>query len=201
MDVLKKNPYDKHGHQQLKVCVAGAADTGVCGVDALDKAKDLGKEIARSGAILLTGATGGFPMWVAMGAKEVGGLVIGFSPAANEKEHVNIYKLPLDYLDLVIYTGFGYPGRDILMTRSADAVICGCGRIGTVHTFTVAFEEEKPIGIYKGPWETGEELEEILKKSNRSSDKIFTTDDPKKIIQDIITVVRKEKVEEYKIVN
>ena len=199
MDVLSLNPYTKHGHQQIKICVSGAAETGHCGLGALEKAKELGREIARQGAILVTGATTGFPLWAAMGAKEVGGFSIGFSPAATEKEHVETYKLPLDYLDLVVYTGFGYPGRDILLTRSADAVICGCGRIGTIHEFVVAFEDNRVIGIYEGPWEMSGELEDILAKGHRPNPKIITGADPKKLVEDVIAMVKKDKVTEYKI--
>jgi hypothetical protein len=199
MDVSGQNFYEKHGHQQIKICVSGAAETGHCGVGALEKAKELGREIARQGAIIVTGATTGFPFWAAMGAKEVGGLSIGFSPAATEKEHVEGYKLPLDYMDLIVYTGFGYPGRDLLLTRSSDAVICGCGRIGTIHEFTIAFEDDKVIGIFKGPWEMGEELENILEKSHRPNAKVVSGDDPKKIVSDVIEMIKKYKVEEYKI--
>lgn len=190
----------KHGHKQIKICVSGAAETGHCGVDALEKAKELGREIARQGAVLVTGATTGFPLWAAMGAKEVGGIVIGFSPAASEREHVEVYKLPLDYTDLIIYTGFGYPGRDLLLTRSVDAVICGCGRIGTIHEFTVAFEDGKALGIFQGPWEMGNQLEEIIAKSHRVNDKVVIGDNPKKLVTDLINVVQKNKVPEYKIV-
>jgi len=189
----------KHGHSQIKICVSGAAETGHCGIDALDKAKELGREIARQGAVLVTGATTGFPLWVAMGVKEVGGISIGFSPAASEKEHVEVYKLPLDYLDLIIYTGFGYSGRDLLLTRSVDAVICGCGRIGTIHEFTIAFEDGKPIGIFEGPWEMGGELEEIIEKSHRPNVKIAVGPDPKKLLEDVIALVKKDKVGEYKL--
>ncbi len=191
---------NKHEHSQIKICVSGAAETGHCGIDALEKAKELGREIARQEAVLVTGATTGFPLWVAMGFKEVGGVSIGFSPAASEKEHVEVYKLPLDYLDLMIYTGFGYPGRDLLLTRSVDAVICGCGRIGTIHEFTVAFEDGKPIGIFEGPWEMGAQLEEIVQKGNRPNAKIVIGKDPKKLVEDIITLVKKDKISEYKIV-
>jgi len=145
------------------------------------------------------GATTGFPLWVAMGAKEAGGFVIGFSPAASEREHVEAYKLPLDYMDLIIYTGFGYSGRDLLLTRSADAVICGCGRVGTIHEFTVAFDDEKPIGIYEGPWEMGNELKEIVAKSHRVNNKIVSGLDPKKLIADLTILVNKDKVGEFKL--
>ncbi len=189
----------KHGHNQIKIGVSGAAETGHCGVDALEKAKELGREIARHGAVLVTGATTGFPLWVAMGAKEAGGMSIGFSPAASEKEHVEVFKLPLDYMDLIIYTGFGYPGRDLLLTRSVDAVICGCGRVGTIHEFTVAFEDGKPIGIFEGPWEMGAELEEIIAKSHRPFTKVAVGNDPKKLLEEILTLVEKDKIGEYKL--
>jgi len=196
----KINFPNKHGHSQIKICVSGAAETGNCGVDALEKAKELGREIARQGAVLVTGATTGFPLWAAMGVKEEGGISIGISPAAGEREHVEVFKLPLDYMDLIIYTGFGYSGRDILLTRSSDAVICGCGRIGTIHEFTVAFEDGKPIGIFEGPWETGAELEEIITKGHRPNAKIVSGTDPKKLLEDIIIIVKKDKISEYKIV-
>jgi hypothetical protein len=38
-----------------------------------------------------------------MGAKKAGGMSIGLSPASSEKEHAEGYKLPLDYMDLIIY--------------------------------------------------------------------------------------------------
>jgi len=194
------NSFNKHGHSQIKICVSGAAETGSCGIDALEKAKELGREIARQGAILITGATTGFPFWTTMGAKEAGGISIGISPAAGEHEHVEVYKLPIDYMDLIIYTGFGYSGRDLLLTRCADAVICGCGRIGTIHEFTVAFEDGKPIGVFEGPWETGAEIKEIIAKGHRPNAKIVYGNDPKKLLEDVIALVKKDKIAEYKIV-
>jgi uncharacterized protein (TIGR00725 family) len=188
----------KHGHNQIKICVSGAAETGHCGVDALDKAKELGREIARQGAVLVTGATTGFPLWVAMGLKEVGGISIGVSPATSEKEHVEVYKLPVDYMDLIMYTGFGYAGRDLLLTRCADAVICGCGRVGTIHEFTIAFEDNKPIGIFEGPWEMGNQLQEIVEKGHRPNAKIIVGDDAKKLVGELIALVRKDKIAEYR---
>ena len=190
----------KHGHGQIKICVSGAAETGHCGIGALDKAKELGREIARQGVVLVTGATTGFPLWVAMGVKEEGGISVGISPAASEREHAEIYKLPLDYMDLIIYTGFGYAGRDLLLTRAADAVICGCGRVGTIHEFTIAFEDGKPIGILEGPWETDVQLKEIVEKGHRPNTKIATGPDPKKLLEDVIVLVKKDKTTEYRTV-
>ncbi len=71
---------------------------------------------------MTTGATTGFPFWSSIGAKEEGGISIGLSPATTEREHLEVYRLPVDYLDVIIYTGFGYSGRNLLLTRSADAI-------------------------------------------------------------------------------
>ena len=161
---------EKHQHFKIKICVSGAADTTHCGDNALESAKELGREIIRQGGILVTGATTGFPLWAAIGAKEAGGLSIGMSPASSEKEHVEVYGLPLDYLDVIIYTGFGYSGRNLLLTRASDGVIVGCGRIGTVNEFTIAFEDHKPLGVLRGPWDMDELLEEMLDKTNDWSD-------------------------------
>lgn len=190
---------DKHNHLKLKLGVSGAAETGHCGIDALDRAKELGREIIRQGGIMVSGASTGFPLWVSMGAKEEKGLSIGLSPAVNEREHVDVYRLPLDYMDLIIYTGFGYPGRDILFTRSCDAIFIGCGRIGTIHEFTIAFEDNKPIGILEGPWDMDETIKTILERGNRKNNKIIFDSDPKKLVEKVIELVNADKVAEYKL--
>lgn len=184
---------EKHGHLKIKLGVSGAAETGHCGLNALEKAKDLGKEIIRQGGILVTGATSGFPLWSSMGAKEERGVVIGLSPAANEREHIEGYHLPVDYTDLIIYTGWGFPGRDLLFTRSCDALFIGCGRIGTIHEFTIAFEDAKPIGVLEGPWTMGEQIKDMLEKGNRPTDRVIFDSDPKALVAKIIAMVEADR--------
>lgn len=184
---------EKHSHTKIKAGVSGAAETGTCGIHALDQAKELGREIVRQSGIIVTGATTGFPLWSAMGAKEERGISIGLSPAANEREHIESWKLPIDYMDLIIYTGFGFPGRDLLFTRSCDCVFIGCGRIGTIHEFTIAFEDGKPIGILEGEWTMDKTIHEILERANRPNDKIVFSADPKELVRKVFELVRKDK--------
>lgn len=184
---------NKHAHLKLKLCVSGAAETGHCGEGVLDQAKELGREVARQGAVLVTGATTGFPLWAAMGAKEAGGISLGISPAVSEKDHVENYQLPLDYLDLVIYTGAGYSGRNLLLTRSSDAVLVGCGRIGTINEFTVAFEDHKPIGVLEGEWATDEVIKEILEQAHRPNELIVFDPSPKALVEKVIKLVLSNK--------
>ncbi len=178
----------------MKFAISGAAETGHCGIDAYDKGIALGQEIAKHGAVLVNGATTGFPLWGAMGAKQAGGFTIGFSPANTEKEHIESYNLPVEYMDVIVYTGFGFPGRDLLMTRSSDAVFFGCGRIGTIHEFTIAFEDHKPMGILEADWETDEEFKMILDKGHRANDMIVFDSDPKALVERVIELVNKDKI-------
>lgn len=181
------------GYGVVKICVSGAAETGYCGLDAFDKAKEVGREIAKQGAIITTGATTGFPLYSAMGAKDECGFSIGFSPAATEREHMEVYKLPSEYMDVVVYTGFGYSGRDLLLVRSSDAVVIGCGRIGTINEFSVAFEDHRPIGILEGSWQTDEILQTIIKSAHRPNPNIVHDSDPKALVERLIEMVRKQK--------
>ena len=184
----------KNTKLQLKLAISGAAETGHCGPDAYDKGIELGKQIAAHQAILINGATTGFPLWAAMGAKQAGGFTLGFSPANTEKEHIDVYNLPVEYMDVIIYTGFGFPGRDLIMTRSSDAVFFGCGRIGTIHEFTIAFEDRKPIGILEAHWETDNVIKEILEGGHRPNDRIVFDNDPKALVERVIELVNKDKV-------
>lgn len=185
---------ERHQHFKLKLCVSGAADTTYCGEQSMELAKELGREIVRQGGILVTGATTGFPLWAAMGAKEAGGISIGLSPASSEKEHVEVYGLPLDYLDIIVYTGFGYSGRNLLLTRASDGVIVGCGRIGTVNEFTIAFEDHKPLGVLRGPWEMDEVLEDMLEKSHRRDEGVVVFDEsPKELVRRLALTLGEKK--------
>ena len=187
-----------NGYLKYKICVSGAAETSHCGKEAFETAEELGREIARHGAVLVDGATTGFPYWAAKGAKEEGGIVIGISPASSKLEHTRDYDLPIDHHDIIMYTGQGYSGRNLLLTRCADAVIVGCGRMGTINEFTIAFEDKKPIGVLEGAWETDELLKEVVQKSRRAEEmggKIAWSSNPKELLDKLIAVV---KIEEAK---
>lgn len=181
---------------KYKICVSGAAETGHCGPNAFNLAEELGREIVRHDGVVITGATTGFPYWAAKGGKEEGGIVIGFSPASTEKEHVKLFNLPTENHDLIVYTGFHYSGRNLILTRSSDAVIVGCGRMGTINEFTIAFEDNKPLGILEGDWETDEVIKMVIEKSHRAEErksKIVFASDPKTLLDKLIDVIEKER--------
>jgi uncharacterized protein (TIGR00725 family) len=192
-DAILHNHNHTKFHLKYKICVSGAAETGHCAADAIQKAELVGREIAKRGLVLVTGATTGMPYWAAKGAKEAGGIVIGLSPAASKLAHLRTYHLPVDYHDLIIYTGFDYAGRNLLLTRSADAIITLCGRMGTLNEFTIAFEDHKPIGVLEGSGGTSDMLREILEKAHRGFNNVVFNSDPVKLIDEVLEVVKKEE--------
>lgn len=149
------------------------------------KAFIIGQEIAKIGAILITGACTGLSFEAAKGAKSEGGLVIGVSPAETKKEHQEIYQFPTKYFDLIIYTGFGYKGRNVIWVRSSDAVICIAGRIGTLNEFTIAYDEGRPIGVLQ-PGGVSELIPKIVKVVKKGKTPVFYETDPKKLVAKLL---------------
>jgi len=98
---------------------------------------------------------------------------------------------------MLVYSGFGYAGADLLLSRSSDAIIFGYGGLETVHEFWVAFQENKPIGILKGEWETDEILFGLLRGQEDTFDhsRIIFDKDPKNLVEQLIKKVKEEKIQ------
>ena len=180
----------------FKICVSGASEGDCLNPETLKKAEEVGKAIAKAGAVLVTGATSGIPHAATKGAKEAHGISIGFSPAASRSDHIQRYKLPTKYLDITVYTGFGYAGRNLLLTRSADAVIIICGRIGTLNEFTVAFEDHKPIGVLEDSGGIADEIEDITRIAHKHRCQVLYDSDPEKLVQGLIEDLKEEYKED-----
>lgn len=177
---------------QYKIAVSGAAD----GYDkkAEEAAKKIGREIARRGHIIVTGATKGVPHLAALAARKAGGVSIGISPAASETEHLGKYLLPGDKaFDYVIYTKAGYTGRNLLMVRSCDATIVINGRIGTLNEFTCAFEENEIVGVMETTGKIAGIIRLILETADKGNRKVFYESDPVKMVDEVIRRIKLEK--------
>jgi len=110
----------------------------------------LGQDVAERGFILITGACLGLPYECARGARSKGGLSIGISPALSLDEHVHKYHSPVDAFDVLIYTGSGLMGREVINIRSSDIVVIVGGSSGTLGEFAIAYDEGKMIGVLQG---------------------------------------------------
>lgn len=131
------------------IAVVGA---GKCSKKLRDMAYQVGKYVAEHGGVVVCGGLGGIMEGVAKGVREAGGVTIGILPSEN-KEDAN------EYIDYVIPTGFG-EARNIMVVRTADAVVAFPGKYGTLSEMAFALNARKPL-IAINAWKLGNEIEQI----------------------------------------
>ena len=150
----------------------------------IEKAEALARAIAKRDVLLLTGATTGVVYLVGKTAHDEGAFHIGISPGANQEEHVNHYKLPLDACDAIIYTGFGLKGRNVVLVRSCDVVLFIAGAMGSLNEFTIAHDEGRVIGCLTGTGGVADESSMLVQKfGKRTHPRVFQNEDPEQLIE------------------
>lgn len=177
---------------QYAICVSGAASGETVEQDKM-LAERLGAAIAKRGHVTTTGATVGLPFYAAKGAKEAGGMSIGFSPAGTVREHLRKYRLPYKYFDFISYTGMDYVGRDSYLTLSSDAVITVGGRFGSLHEFVTALEAHKPCGILIESGGTADLIPELMRVlSPPKGYQVIFDENPENLVQRIVDILDAE---------
>ena len=152
---------------KVKVGVMGSADDTLPGGGIVGRLREtadaLGRVLAARDVIVLTGATTGLPYLVGSVAQANGAFHVGISPAENEAEHNLKFKLPTLNFDLLIFTGFGLKGRNVVLVRSCDVVIIVGGSMGALNEFTIAHDEGKVVGCLTGTGGAADEIERLMK--------------------------------------
>lgn len=103
----------------------------------LEMAEAVGRCLAEAGAILVCGGLGGVMEAACRGAQASGGTTIGILPGHDRREGN-------PYLTYAIPTGLGH-ARNILVVRSADALIAVGGKFGTLAEIAYAKIEGRPV--------------------------------------------------------
>jgi uncharacterized protein (TIGR00725 family) len=177
---------------KLKIGVMGSA-SGNFWRRHKEIAYELGCAIAQNDCVTITGACPGLPLESARGANEAGGLVVGISPGLSEWEHVHKYRSPLEYHDVIIFTGSGLMGREVVNIRSSDIVVIIGGRSGTLGEFSIAYDEGKLIGVLYGTGGITSEIKNIVRIiKKKTGAKIIYGKDPRLLIKSLIDYFIKE---------
>ena len=121
----------------------------VCGPDPAGHevaahAEEIGRLLARAGAILVCGGLGGVMESAARGVAAEGGVSIGILPDQSRA-------VANPHLTYSIPTGMGEM-RNALIVRSADAVIAVAGEFGTLSEIAFALKTGVPV-VGLGTWE------------------------------------------------
>jgi len=102
--------------------------------------------------------------------------------------------MPPDAADVIIYTGFGLKGRNVVNVRSAEIVIIFGGATGTLNEFTIAYDEGKIIGVLEGSGGCADHIKEVIdfcKKPSRAT-VLFDTD-PEKLIEECLEALASQE--------
>lgn len=171
---------------KLKIGVMGSA-SGKLSKAHKKIAYELGCAIAEKDCITITGACPGLPLEAAKGASEKGGLVVGISPALSEIEHTEKYHSPIAYHDVLIFTGSGLMGREVVNIRSSDIVIIMGGHSGTLGEFSIAYDEGNLIGVLLGTDGIASEIKNIIKFiKKKTGAKVMYESNPHILLENLI---------------
>jgi uncharacterized protein (TIGR00725 family) len=117
---------------------------GEAGREVAALALEVGRELAREGAIVVCGGLGGVMEAAARGVQEAGGVSIGILPGPDRR-----FANP--YLTYTIPTNLGH-ARNMLIVHSADAVIAIDGSYGTISEAAIALKLGKPVVALRNSW-------------------------------------------------
>lgn len=162
------SPFEGEPNRRVAIGVMGSAG-GKIGTEVAAKVRELGREIGRRDWITVTGACPGMPHEAVLGAKELGGLTVGISPALSREEHINEYRSPTDHLDVMVYTGSGLMGREITTIRSCDIVVIVGGRSGTLGEFAIAYDEGKIVAALSSTGGIADRVHELVRMVNKET--------------------------------
>jgi uncharacterized protein (TIGR00725 family) len=168
---------------RIKIGVMGSAggkmDDGI-----VERCKEMGRAIADEGCAIVTGGCPGLPHYAVIGCKQSGGMTIGVSPGMSLDEHVDSYHSPTDHIDVLIFTGMGLMGREIVGVRSCDIVVIVGGRSGTLGEFAIAYDEGRPIGVLTNTGGVADHIDDFLPVIRKETgSRITFDDDPRRLIE------------------
>jgi uncharacterized protein (TIGR00725 family) len=158
--------------KNIFIAVIGGSD---CSAEEASLAEEVGREVARVGAVLVCGGLGGVMEAACRGATREGGLTIGILPGDNRQTANPYVRIP-------IVTGIGY-ARNVAVVKSAQAVIAIDGSYGTLSEISHALQSGIPV-IGLNTWS--------LSINGQSDDSIIPADSPKNAVKRAIELINSQ---------
>ena len=126
---------------RVRVGIIGGSRAGEAACRA---AYEVGRLLAKRGAVIVCGGLGGVMETAARGAREAGGFSIGILPGASPADAGSS-------IDVAIATGLGYT-RNSLVAMNADVLIAIDGEFGTLSEIAYGAIYGRPV-VGLGSWE------------------------------------------------
>ena len=142
---------------QVFIAVVGASHAST---DELKTAEEIGRLIARSGAVLVCGGMEGVMEAACRGASGEGGMTVGILPGDTRHGANEFVRIP-------VVTGIGH-ARNVAVVKTAQAVIAVGGGYGTLSEIAHALQGGIPV-IGLGTWrisQNGKNQDPIIRAGN-----------------------------------
>jgi uncharacterized protein (TIGR00725 family) len=105
-------------------------------------AREVGRLLAESGCVVITGGLDEVMAWALRGASEAGGTTIAILPGES-------HDAATEWADHVVVTGIGH-ARNLAVAASGDAVIAVGGSWGTLAEIGFAMRLGRPVVVLEG---------------------------------------------------
>jgi len=135
-------------------------------------AEEVGRKLAKQGAILVCGGLGGVMEAACRGASSESGVTIGILPGDSPKT-------ANPYVQIPIVTGIGY-ARNITVVKSAQAVIAIGGSYGTLSEIAHALQSDIPV-IGLNTWE--------LSRNGQQDNSIIPAQNPTEAVNKALNLI------------
>jgi len=146
---------------------------GVCSPQEARIAEEVGREIAKKGAILICGGLGGVMEAACKGASVEGGITVGILPG-DKRQAAN------PYVQIPIVTGLGH-ARNVAVVKSAQAVIAVDGIYGTLSEIGHALQSGIPV-IGLNTW--------VLFKDGQQNSSIIPAETPADAVNKALSLIK-----------
>jgi uncharacterized protein (TIGR00725 family) len=123
--------------------------SGTASGDLYEKARKIGRLVAKRGGTLVCGGRSGVMEAAARGATEAGGVAIGILPDEDRRQ-------ANEFLSYAIATGTGH-ARNLAVVCSGDVVIAVGGEYGTLSEIGLALKVGHPV-VALSSWNLGEHV-------------------------------------------
>jgi len=153
------------------IAVIGGAE---CSEEVAEMAEEVGRELAKQGAVVICGGLGGVMEAVCRGASEEGGITVGVLPGDDRKNANSCVGIP-------IVTGIGY-ARNTIVVKSGQAVIAVNGSYGTLSEIAFAMQYGIPV-IGLDTWN--------LSISGKADDSVIRAKNPKDAVKKAIAAAKR----------
>ena len=175
--------------RKIQIAVLGSSEA-ICSKKAYNMAYEIGLEIAKKGAVTLTGGGLGVMEGALKGAKKANGTTLAIVPWESMSK-VN------DYADIVVATGIGW-SRNSINLNSCDGAIIVQGGAGTLNEATYGYMMSKPIVALTT---SGGMAQEISNKyfDERKTEFVYGSKTPVEAVKKIFSLINENKHKKTKL--